>query len=80
MDGDNVKLINIGLGNIVAVNRIIAIVSPDSAPIKRTIQEAREKDALIDATMGRKARAVILTDSGQVVLTILQPETVKERM
>ena len=73
------RLINIGFGNIVAANRIIAIVSPDSAPIKRIIQEAREKGILIDATYGRRTRAVVITDSGHVVLSAVQPETVAHR-
>ncbi len=64
--GDEFKLINIGFGNIVAANRIIAIVAPDSAPIKRIIQDARDKGALIDATYGRRTRAVVITDSGIV--------------
>ncbi len=74
-----IKLINIGFGNIVSANRIIAIVSPESAPIKRIIQEAREKSVLIDATYGRRTRAVIITDSGHVVLSAVQPETVAHR-
>ena len=73
------RLINIGFGNIVAANRIIAIVSPDSAPIKRIIQEARDKGILIDATYGRRTRAVVITDSGHVVLSAVQPETVAHR-
>lgn len=74
-----VKLINIGFGNIVLANRIISVISPDSAPIKRLIQEAREKGLLIDATYGRKTRAVIITDSQHVILTPVQPETVANR-
>ena len=73
------RLINIGFGNIVAASRIIAIVSPDSAPIKRIIQEARDKGILIDATYGRRTRAVVITDSGHVVLSAVQPETVAHR-
>lgn len=73
------KLINVGFGNIVAANRIIAIVAPDSAPIKRIIQEARERGSLIDATYGRRTRAVVITDSGHVVLSAVQPETVAHR-
>lgn len=73
------RLINIGFGNIVAANRIIAIVAPDSAPIKRIIQEARDKGSLIDATYGRRTRAVVITDSGHVVLSAVQPETVAHR-
>lgn len=73
------KLINIGFGNIVAANRIVAIVSPDSAPIKRIIQEARESGSLIDATYGRRTRAVVITDSGHVILSAVQPETMAQR-
>ncbi|NLP18751.1 MAG: DUF370 domain-containing protein [Firmicutes bacterium] len=75
-----VRLINIGFGNIVAVNRIIAIVSPESAPIKRIIQEARDRGILIDATYGRRTRAVIITDSEHVILSAVQPETVANRL
>ncbi len=74
------KLINIGFGNIVAANRIIAIVSPESAPIKRIIQEARDRGMLIDATYGRRTRAVIITDSDHIVLSAVQPETVAHRL
>lgn len=73
------KLIHIGFGNVVAAHRIVAIVSPDSAPIKRIIQEARENGSLIDATYGRRTRAVVITDSGHVVLSAVQPETVAHR-
>ncbi|MGI6452005.1 MAG: extracellular matrix/biofilm regulator RemA [Syntrophomonadaceae bacterium] len=76
----DIKLVNIGFGNIVAANRIIAIVSPESAPVKRVIQEAREQGMLIDATYGRRTRAVIVTDSGHVVLSAVQPETVANRL
>ncbi|MFW6280593.1 MAG: extracellular matrix/biofilm regulator RemA [Halanaerobium sp.] len=75
-----VNLINIGFGNIVAANRVIAVVSPESAPIKRIIQEARERGMLIDATYGRRTRAVIITDSDHVVLSAIQPETVSHRL
>ncbi|MDN4592459.1 extracellular matrix/biofilm regulator RemA [Polycladomyces subterraneus] len=75
-----IKLINIGFGNIVSANRIISIVSPDSAPIKRIIQEARERGMLIDATYGRRTRAVIITDSDHVILSAVQPETVAHRL
>lgn len=74
------KLINIGFGNLVAANRILAIVSPESAPIKRIIQEAKEKGTLIDATHGRRTRAVIITDSDHIILTYLQSETVAGRI
>jgi len=75
----DIKLVNIGFGNIVSGNRIIAIVAPESAPIKRIITEAREKGVLIDATYGRRTRAVIITDSNHVVLSSIQPETVAQR-
>jgi len=74
------KLINIGFGNMVSTSRLVAIVSPDSAPIKRIIQEARERCMLIDATYGRRTRAVIITDSGHIVLSAIQPETVANRL
>jgi regulator of extracellular matrix RemA (YlzA/DUF370 family) len=75
-----IKLINIGFGNIVAANRIVSIVSPESAPIKRIIQEARERGMLIDATYGRRTRAVIITDSDHIILSAVQPETVAHRL
>ena len=74
------KLINIGFGNMVSANRLIAIVSPESAPIKRIIREAGERGSLIDATYGRRTRAVIIMDSDHVVLSALQPETVANRL
>ncbi len=74
------KLINIGYGNVVLANRIVAIVSPESAPIKRIIQDAREKGSLIDATYGRRTRAVIITDSDHIILSSAQPETVANRL
>lgn len=74
------KLINIGFGNIVLSNRIIAIVSPESAPIKRIIQEARDNGKLVDATYGRRTRAVIITDSEHIILSSIQPETVANRI
>ncbi len=73
------KLINIGFGNLVAAERIVSIVSPESAPIKRVISDAKEKSSLIDATFGRRTRAVIVTDSGFVILSALQPETLAGR-
>lgn len=76
----DIKLINIGFGNIVSANRIIAIVSPESAPIKRVIQEARDRGMLIDATYGRRTRAVVVMDSDHVVLSAVQPETVAHRL
>lgn len=74
-----VKLINIGFGNMVSASRLIAIVSPESAPIKRIVQDAREKGMLVDATYGRRTRAVIITDSDHVILCAVQPETVANR-
>ncbi|MBQ1333948.1 MAG: DUF370 domain-containing protein [Clostridia bacterium] len=74
------KLINIGFGNMVFANRLIAIVSPESAPIKRIITEARERGVLIDATYGRRTRAVLITDSDHVILSAIQPETVAHRL
>ena len=76
----SIKLINIGFGNIVSANRIISIVSPESAPIKRIIQEARDRNMQIDATYGRRTRAVIIADSDHVVLSAVQPETVAQRL
>lgn len=71
--------INIGFGNIALANRIVAIVSPESAPIKRLIQETREKGKLIDATYGRKTRAVIITDCEYIILSAIQPDTMALR-
>ena len=76
----DIKLINIGFGNIVSAKRIVAIVSPESAPIKRIIQEARDGERLIDATYGRRTRAVIIMDSDHVILSAVQPETVAHRV
>jgi len=74
------KLINIGFGNMVSASRLVAIVSPESAPIKRIIQEARDRGVLIDATYGRRTRAVIITDSDHVILSAVQPETIANRV
>ena len=74
------KLINIGFGNMVSANKLIAIVSPESAPIKRIVQEARDRGSLIDATYGRRTRVVIIMDSDHVVLSAVQPETVAGRL
>ncbi|HOB35899.1 MAG TPA: DUF370 domain-containing protein [Candidatus Avimonas sp.] len=74
------KLINIGFGNMVSANRLVAIVSPESAPIKRIIQDAKDRGALIDATYGRRTRAVLITDSDHIILSAVQPETVANRM
>ena len=75
----DIQLINIGFGNIVSANRVIAIVSPESAPIKRVVTDARDRGQLIDATYGRRTRAVIVTDSSHVILSAIQPETVAHR-
>ena len=74
------KLVNIGFGNMVSANRMVAIVSPESAPIKRIIQDAKERGMLIDATYGRRTRAVLVMDSEHVILSAVQPETVANRM
>ena len=74
------KLVNIGFGNMVASSRLIAIVSPESAPIKRIVQDVRERGELIDATYGRRTRAVIIMDSDHVILSAVQPETVANRL
>ena len=74
------QLVNIGFGNIVSANRIIAIVSPESAPIKKMVQEAKDKGTAIDATYGRRTRAVVITDSDHLILSALQPETVASRL
>ncbi|NLM72627.1 MAG: DUF370 domain-containing protein [Clostridiaceae bacterium] len=74
------KLINVGFGNMVSTGKIVAIVSPDSAPIKRIIQEGRERGVVIDATYGRRTRAVIITESEHIVLSALQPETLAHRV
>lgn len=77
---EGIRFINIGYGNLVTANRVIAIVSPESAPIKRVIQDAKEKGYIIDATYGRKTRGVIIMDSGHVVLSSIMPETVGSRL
>jgi regulator of extracellular matrix RemA (YlzA/DUF370 family) len=74
-----VQLINIGFGNIINANRVVAIVATESAPIKRMIAECRDRQELIDATYGRRTRAVIIMDSGHIVLSAIQPETVSHR-
>ena len=76
----SVKLLNIGFGNMVSAGRVMAIISPECAPIKRMVQDARDKSLLIDATYGRKTRAVLVMDSGQIVLSAIQPETVAHRI
>ncbi|MGG1451672.1 extracellular matrix/biofilm regulator RemA [Bacillus licheniformis] len=75
-----IKLINIGFGNIISANRLISIVSPESAPIKRMIQDARDRGMLIDATYGRRTRAVVIMDSDHIILSAVQPETVAQRL
>ncbi len=75
----DIQLINIGFGNIVSANRVVAIVSPESAPIKRIISDAKERGQLIDATYGRRTRSVIVTDSSHIILSAIQPETVAHR-
>jgi len=74
------ELVHIGFGNIIAMNRIIAIASPNSAPSKRTIQEGRNKGLLIDMTSGRRTKAVLITDSGHIILAALAPETIAGRL
>ena len=74
------KLINIGFGNIVSAERIVSIVSPESAPIKRLVQEAKDAKTAIDATYGRRTRSVIIMDTGHVILSAVQPETVAGRV
>ena len=74
------KLINIGFGSLIAANRLLAVVSPDSAPVKRVVQEAKERGMLIDASYGHKTKAVILMDTDHVILSALEPETISQRM
>lgn len=74
------QLINIGFGNIVSAERIVSIVSPDSAPIKRIVQEAKDAKTAIDATYGRRTRSVIIMDSGHIILSAVQPETIAGRV
>lgn len=74
------KLLNVGFGNMVAAGRIVAVIAPDSAPVKRLMQEARDDGHLIDATAGRRTRAVLMMDTGHVVLSAVQPETIAGRM
>ncbi len=74
------QMVNVGFGNMVAAARIVAIVNPDSAPIRRLVQDARESKTLVDATAGRRMRAVLMMDSGAIILSALQPETVASRV
>ncbi len=76
----SIEMVHIGFGNILAMSRVIAIASPNSAPTKRTIQEARNKGFLVDMTNGRRTKAVIFTDSGHIVLAALAPETITGRL
>ncbi|MBC8528788.1 DUF370 domain-containing protein [Christensenellaceae bacterium NSJ-44] len=76
----SIRFINVGFGNIVSANRLISIVSPESAPIKRIVQDARDRGQLIDATYGRRTRAVLIMDSDHVILSAVQPETVANRL
>ncbi len=74
------ELVHVGFGGIVAANRIVAIVSPDSAPVRRLVQDAKERRMAIDMTYGRKTKAVILLDSGHVAMAAIQPETIANRL
>ena len=74
------QLVNIGFGNVVSANKIVSIVSPEAAPIKRIVQEAKDKKTAIDATCGRRTRAVLIMDSGHVILSAVQPETISARL
>ena len=74
------RFVNIGFGNMISASRLITIVSPESAPIKRIIQDAKDRGTLIDATYGRRTRAVLVTDSDHVILSAVQPETVANRL
>lgn len=76
----SMRLVNIGFGNMIAANRLVAIISPESAPVKRLIQDAREDGRLVDATYGRRTRAVIVTDCRLIILSAIQPETVASRL
>ena len=74
------KLLNVGFGNMVSAGRIVAVIAPDSAPVKRMVQEARDDGHLIDATAGRRTRAVLMMDTGHVVLSAVQTETIAGRL
>ena len=74
------QLVNIGFGNVVSANKIVSIVSPEAAPVKRIIQEAKDEKTAIDATCGRRTRAVLIMDSGHVILSAVQPETIAARL
>jgi len=75
-----VQLLNIGFGNVVSANKLVSIVSPEAAPIKRLVQEARDNKTAIDATCGRRTRAVLIMDSGHIILSAIQPETLSSRL
>ena len=75
-----VRLLNVGFGNMVSAGRIVAVIAPDSAPVKRMVQEARDGGHLVDATAGRRTRAVLMMDTGHVVLSAVQPETIAGRL
>ena len=77
---NHLRLVNIGFGNMVSANRLISIIGPESAPVKRVIQEARERGMLIDASCGRRTRAVLIADSGHVILSAIQSETIANRL
>ena len=77
---EQVKFISIGFGSVINANKVVAIISPESAPIKRMITESRQKGTLIDATYGRKTRSVVVMDSGQIVLSLITPDTITSRM
>ncbi|MGN0452603.1 MAG: DUF370 domain-containing protein [Ruminococcus sp.] len=74
------KLINIGFGNVVSASRLVAVVSPDSAPIKRIVQDSKQKGNLVDATYGRRCKAVLFTDSDHIILSAISPETIANRL
>lgn len=76
----DIKQLNIGFGNIVFANRIIAVLSPESAPIKRVIQDSKDQKMLIDATYGRRTRAVLIADDGHIILSPVMPETISGRL
>jgi regulator of extracellular matrix RemA (YlzA/DUF370 family) len=76
----NISLLNVGFGNMVMTSKILAIISPESAPIKRMVQDSREHNNLIDATFGRKTRSVLIMDNGQIILSAIQPETISHRI
>lgn len=76
---EKIQFLNIGYGNLISANRVIAMVSPDSAPLKRLVQEAKDKGILVDATYGRKTRCVIIMDNGQIILSPNVPETIGGR-